>query len=233
MALDPDSYDVLTFDCYGTLVDWTRGIPAALRPILQKYDVTIDDEQLFSLYDRFERDVQSDDYVPYREVLRRVVRRFGTQFDFTPTNAEVDRFASSVGDWPLFPDTNEALRRLDGHFRLAILSNVDDDLFRETALKLDVEFDDVITGEQVRAYKPDLVPFETAFTRLGVPPNRLLHVAQSVYHDLNPAGQLGLTCVWVRRYGDRFDESTPPTTPVLTVPDLTSLADTLLPEANA
>lgn len=233
MALDPDAFDVLTFDCYGTLIDWATGIPNALRPILETYDVDLDDDRLFSLYAQFERDVEAGDYVPYREVLRRVVRRFGTQFGFTPTNAEVERFADSVGNWPLFPDTNEALRRLAPHFRLAVVSNVDDDLFRATARKIEVEFDDVITGQQVGAYKPDLAPFETAFTRLGVPPNRLLHAAQSVYHDINPAGQLGLTCAWVHRYGDRFNGPTPRTDPALTVPDLARLADTLLPDPDA
>jgi len=228
MSLAPDQFDALSFDCYGTLVDWASGISAALQPILHSHDVDIDDQELFRHYGRFEKDVESGRYVTYREVLRRVTRRFGDHFGFTPTNAEVDRFADSVGDWPLFDDTNEALRRLSEHFRLAVISNVDDDLFRDTARHVTVDFDDVITGEQVQAYKPDLQPFETAFTRLGVPPNRLLHVAQSVYHDVNPAGRLGLSCVWVQRYGERFDPPTPRTAPVRTVPDLSTLADTLL-----
>ncbi len=228
MALDPDQYDALTFDCYGTLVDWATGISGALRPTLDAHDVEVSDDDLFRLYGRFERDVESGPYVKYREVLRRVARRLGDHFGFTPTNAEVERFADSVGAWPLFSDTNEALRRLREHFRLAVLSNVDDDLFHDTARQFTVSFDDVITGEQVGAYKPRLEPFETAFTRLGVPPNRLLHVAQSVYHDVNPAGRMGIACVWVQRYGTRFDPPSPQTEPVHTVPDLSSLADTLL-----
>ena len=228
MALDAASFDALTFDCYGTLVDWATGISTALQPILRAHDVEIDDGELFRLYARFEKDVESGSYVEYREVLRRVTRRFGDQFDFTPTNAEVEHFADSVGDWPAFDDTNGALRRLNEHFRLAIVSNVDDDLFRDTARHFHVDFDDVITGEQVRTYKPGLRPFETAFTRLGVPPNRLLHVAQSVYHDVNPAGRMGISCAWVQRYDERFDPPTPQTDPVLTVPDLSSLADALL-----
>ena len=228
MSLDPDQYDALSFDCYGTLVDWASGISAALQPILREHDVDIDDQELFRHYGRFEKDVESGRYVTYREVLRRVARRFGDHFGFKPTNAEIERFAGSVGDWPLFPDTNEALRRLSGHFRLAVISNVDDDLFRDTARHFDVDFDGVITAEQVGAYKPALDHFEMVFTRLGGPPNRVLHVAQSVYHDVNPAGRLGLSCVWVRRYGERFDPSAPQTEPVRTVPDLTSLADLLL-----
>lgn len=228
MGIDVDEFDALTFDCYGTLVDWVRGIAAALQPILRAHDVEIEEEELFTLYGRFERDIESGPYVRYREVLREVVRRFGVQFGFTPTNAEVERFADSLGKWPVFPDTNEALRALSESFRLAIVSNVDDDLFRQTAGQLDIEFDEVITGEQVRAYKPQLDHFEAAFTSLGVPPNRILHVAQSVYHDINPAGRLGLSCVWVQRYGTRFDPPTPQTDPAGTVPDLETLADAVV-----
>jgi len=228
MPLDPDQYDALTFDCYGTLVDWATGISRALQPILNTHDVTVDDDELFRLYGRFEKDVESGAYVTYREVLRQVARRIGDHFGFTPTNAELDRFADSVGDWPPFDDTNGALERLSDQFRLAVVSNVDDDLFLDTARHFTVDFDEVITGEQVGTYKPDLTPFETAFTRLGVPPNRLLHVAQSVYHDVNPAGRMGISCVWVQRYGERFDPPTPRTAPLRTVPTLASLADELL-----
>jgi len=228
MTLDSDQYDALTFDCYGTLIDWATGISRALQPILQTHDVDVADDELFRLYGRFEKDVESGPYVSYREVLRRVVRRFGDHFGFTPTNAELERFSDSVGRWPPFDDTNAALGRLSEHVRLAVVSNVDDDLFHETARHFTVEFDEVITGEQVESYKPDLKHFETAFNRLGVPPNRLLHVAQSVYHDVNPAGRMGISCVWVQRYGERFDPPTPRTAPVRTVPDLSSLADALL-----
>ncbi len=228
MPLDPDQYDALSFDCYGTLIDWATGISRALQPILANHDVEVADDELFRLYGRFEKEVESGDYVEYREVLRRVARRIGNHFGVTPTNAELERFSDSVGRWPPFDDTNEALDRLSDDLRLAVVSNVDDDLFHETARHFAVDFDDVITGEQVSTYKPDLVPFETAFTRLGVPPNRLLHVAQSVYHDVNPAGRMGISCVWVQRYDQRFDPPTPQTEPALAVPDLASLADALL-----
>lgn len=228
MSLDANAFDALTFDCYGTLIDWVDGISSALQPVLRAHDVEVDTDRLFQLYGRFERDIQSGAFLSYRDVLRRVTRRFGDHFGFTPTNAEIERFAASVGNWPPFPDTNEALVRLSDAFRLAIVSNVDDDLFLDTARHFPIEFDEVVTAEQVGTYKPGLEPFEAAFTQLGVPPNRLLHVAQSVYHDVNPAGRLGLSCVWIQRYGERFDPPTPRTAPVRTVPDLTSLADVLL-----
>jgi len=228
VSLAPDRYDALTFDCYGTLVDWATGITDTLGPILRAHDVKIEDNRLFTLYGQYEKEAESGAYVPYREVLRRVVRRFGDHFGFTPTNAEIECFADSVGTWPPFPDADDALQVLSGAFRLAVISNVDDDLFRDTARHFDIAFDDVVTAEQVGAYKPDLSPFETAFTRLGVAPNRLLHVAQSVYHDVNPAGRMGISCVWVQRYGERFDPPTPETKPALTVSDLSSLATQIL-----
>lgn len=228
MALDADQFDALTFDCYGTLIDWASGISRALRPILNTHDVEVDDDEVFRLYGRFEKDVESGPYTQYREVLRQVVRRMGEDLGFTPTNAELERFSDSVGRWRSFGDTNQALGRLSEHFRLAVVSNVDDDLFHDTSRHFTVEFDDVITAEQVGTYKPNLAPFETAFTRLGVPPNRLLHVAQSVYYDINPAGRMGISCAWVQRYGTRFDPPTPQTEPIRTVPDLSSLADALL-----
>ena len=227
MPLDPDQYDALTFDCYGTLIDWATGISIALQPILRAHDVEVDDDDLFRRSGPVEKDVEPGDYVQYREVLRRVARRIGTQFGFSPTNAEVERFADSVGDWPPFDDTNESLRRLSDEFRLAIVSNVDDGLFHATARHIHVDFDDVITAEQMETYKPRLDPFEAAFTRLGVPPNRLLHVAQSVYHDITPAGRLGVSCAWVQRYDKRFDPPAPQSEPALTVPDLRHLADAL------
>lgn len=228
MALDVDRYDALTFDCFGTLIDWATGIPNALQPILASHEVDIEDDRLFALYARYEKEIEGATYVKYREVLRRVVQRFGNRFRFSPTNAEMERFARSVGQWPPFSDTNEALTRLRDAFRIAVVSNVDTDLFQESAQHFSVPFDEVILAEHAGAYKPDLAPFEMAFTRIGVPPNRVLHVAQSVYHDVNPAQRLGLSCAWVRRYGDRFDTRSPATEPAFTVSNLTELADTLL-----
>lgn len=228
MALDAADYDALTFDCYGTLIDWALGVSQVVQPILRNHDIELGEDQLFELYLGVEAEVESGEFVSYRDVLRRVVRRLGTHFDFTPTNAEADRLADSVGQWPPFPDTNEALRRLSEEFRLAVVSNVDDALFHETARHFDVSFDEVVTGEQVGAYKPDLAPFETAFSRLGVPPNRVLHIAQSVYHDLNPAGRLVLSCAWVKRYDNRFGDDAPTDDPVLTVSNLSLVADSLL-----
>jgi 2-haloacid dehalogenase len=127
------------------------------------------------------------------------VRQFGEQLGFVPTNQEADSLPESLQDWKPWPDTVDALRLLQSRFRLAIVSNVDDDLFAATRPQLGVEFDRVITAEQARAYKPSLKIFELALSRIGVPAHRVLHVGQSLYHDVIPAQSLGLATVWVNR----------------------------------
>jgi len=133
------------------------------------------------------------------EVLQSVVRQFGEQLGFTPTDKEASSLPESLKDWKPWPDTVTALRELKSRFRLAIVSNVDDDLFAATKPQLGVEFDQIITAEQAEAYKPSLKIFELALSRIGVPAHRVLHVGQSLYHDVLPAQSLGLATVWVNR----------------------------------
>jgi 2-haloacid dehalogenase len=127
------------------------------------------------------------------------VRQFGTEFGFTPTSEQVQSLAESLPRWKPWPDTVAALRQLKSHFRLAILSNIDDDLFEGTRPQLDAAFDAVITAQQARAYKPSFSLFELALSRIQVPAHRVLHVGQSIYHDVIPAQALGLATVWVNR----------------------------------
>ena len=133
----------------------------------------------------------------YSDVLREVLRRLGSRLGFTPTDEVLDAFAASVVDWPVFADTVPALERLGEHFDLVIVSNVDNALFAGSARRLDVDFKHVITAEDVGAYKPDRRMFDQARAVLG--DARILHVAQSVYHDIEPATALGLPTVWIRR----------------------------------
>jgi 2-haloacid dehalogenase len=218
----------LTFDCYGTLIDWESGILRALRPIVAAHRQQVpSDDDLLGLYAAIEREVESGPYRTYREVLQQVVRNVGARLSFTPTSIEALLLAESVKDWLPFPDTVDALRRLASRYRLVILSNVDDDLFAATARRLQTKFADVITAQQARSYKPSLNNFRLAFQRIGVPAAQVLHVAESLYHDIAPARQLGLANVWVnRRAGRKASASgTAAVTPDLEVPDLKTLAD--------
>lgn len=197
--LDFSRYEILTFDCYGTLIDWEAGILPVLRRILSAHGKSIDDATLLRLYGDFEERTEQRTFQPYREVLKSVVRQFGEELKFTPTDGEQEALPESLRSWMPWPDTVAALRQLKTRFRLAILSNVDDDLFAATRPKLGVDFDEVITAQQAQAYKPSLKIFELALSRIQAPAHRVLHVGQSIYHDVIPAQSLGLATVWVNR----------------------------------
>jgi 2-haloacid dehalogenase len=199
--LDFNQFEFLTFDCYGTLINWEDGILRCLHRVLAAHgkDTNIDDATILQLYGDFEARAEQGEYRRYREVLQSVVRQFGEHLGFAPTDQEISSLPDSLKDWKPWPDTAAALRQLRGQFRLAIVSNVDDDLFAATKPQLGVEFDQIITAQQAGAYKPSLKIFELALSRVGVPAHRILHVGQSVYHDVLPAQSLGLATVWVSR----------------------------------
>lgn len=226
--MDFGRFEALTFDCYGTLIDWERGILEALAPLLSAHGAPHPgDDALLERFAAEESRVEAGPFLPYREVLREVVRHVGRGLGFEPTAEEAEAFAGSVGAWPPFPDTVEALRTLAGRYRLAVVSNVDDDLFAGSAARLGVVFDEVVTALQVRSYKPAPTHFHEALLRLDLTADRVLHVAQSLYHDVAPARALGFTCVWVnRRAGRSGGGATPPAhaEPHLEVPDLATLA---------
>jgi 2-haloacid dehalogenase len=197
--LDLSQFEALTFDCYGTLIDWETGILSALHPILSTHGKTLDDAILLKLYGDFEQLAEEGEFHPYRQVLQSVVRRLGTQLGFSSSDEEAQSLPDSLATWKPWPDTVSALQRLKSQFRLAIISNVDDDLFAATRPQLQVEFDEVVTAQEAQAYKPSLRIFELALSRLGTPRNRILHVGQSIFHDVVPAQRLGLSTVWVNR----------------------------------
>ena len=197
--LDFSRFEILTFDCYGTLINWEDGILGCLRRILATHGQQIDDATILRLYGDFEAKAEQGEYRSYRDVLNSVVRRFGKQFGFAPCEEQVRSLAESLKEWKPWPDTVEALRLLESRFRLAIISNVDDDLFAATRPQLAVEFSQIVTAQQARAYKPSLKIFELALSRIGVPAHRILHVGQSLYHDVIPAQSLGMATVWVNR----------------------------------
>jgi len=192
-------FDYLSFDCYGTLIDWERGILSYLRPLLWDNGAPVPDEDILNLYSEFEPREQESPYRTYREILAAVVRHFADQYGFRVSESEAAGLAESIRDWQPFPDTVPALQRLKTRYKLAVLSNIDDDLFALTAPKLGVDLDLVVTAQQVRSYKPSLRNFETLLQRLPVPKERLLHVAESLYHDVVPAQSLGIATVWLNR----------------------------------
>lgn len=228
---DFSRFDVLTFDCYGTLIDWEAGILAGLRRVLEPLGIDGGDDDLLERYARAEASVEAGGYLRYREVLARSAELVGRELGVEPGPAELAAFGGSVGDWPAFPDSVEALARLHERFRLAVITNCDDDLFAASNARLGVTFDHVITAQQVGAYKPSLRNFEVAFERIGVPPERILHVAQSLFHDHVPAKRLGMTTAWIdRRHDKPGSGATPPADarPDLAVPSMAAFAEIAL-----
>lgn len=225
--MDFKRFDALTFDCYGTLVDWETGILGALRPLLESHRWRGSDDEALELFGATESRVQTGAYLPYAEVLRTTVDEIARRVGFEPTPAEREALAASLRHWPAFPDTAAALQELQGRYRLAVVSNIDDDLFRLTAPHLGVAMDEVVTAQQVGSYKPNPAHFHEALERLDLPPDRVLHVAQSLFHDVAPARALGIQTVWVnRRAGREGFGATPPSdaVPNLEVPDMATLA---------
>jgi 2-haloacid dehalogenase len=222
VSIDYARFDALTFDCYGTLIDWERGLADAFRPVLRAHGVEAGDAELLAAYARHEAAAQAGPYLRYRDVVAAGLRGVAGELGFEPTAAELEAFSGSVGEWPAFADSAEALARLQRRFRLGVITNCDDDLFAASNRRLGVEFDWVVTAEQVGSYKPDERNFHVAFERLGLPRERILHVAQSLFHDHATAKRLGLTTVWI----DRRGEGTAPAeaTPDATFPDMASFA---------
>jgi 2-haloacid dehalogenase len=225
MALDFDQYSVITFDCYGTLINWETGILGVLRPLIKKYGRNLSDAGILELYSTFEPQIQSSGYMPYRQVLGEIVKRFGAKLVFTPTQQEIDSLAESIRDWPPFPDTTAGLKKLKTKYKLAIISNIDDDLLAHSLRLIGVPFDFLITAQQAKSYKPSHNNFNLALNKIGLPKEKILHAAESLYHDVAPANELGIANVWVNRRGGKPGATKDiPAKPNLEVPDIKTLA---------
>jgi len=226
--LDFSRFEVVTFDCYGTLIDWETGILNVLRPILTTHGHPLHDSQILSLYAEVEPEIQKGEFTPYRRVLEDVVRSLGHKLGFTPSLEEARSLPASLPNWQPFPDTVAALQKLKTRYKLGIISNTDNELFAHTARHLKVAFDTVVTAQQAGAYKPSVKPFELALKRLALSADRVLHAGQSVYHDVVPAKSLGIATVLIERRGTGATRAVN-AEPDLRVPDLKSLADAAVP----
>ena len=210
----------LTFDCYGTLIDWEAGVIKVLRPLLTRHGVTQSDEQIVAAFQDIEPPLCEPPYRSYRTVLAEVVESFGQRFGFSVGDADRKALVTSIASWRPFPDTVGALRALAGRYRLAVISNIDDDLFTPTAPQLGVSFDCIVTAQGARCYKPEQAIFELALGRLEVKGHQVIHIAEGVT-EIPPARRLGCATVWIRRRGRSAQLLTE--APDLEVPDLTSL----------
>ena len=203
--VDYQAFDALTFDCYGTLIDWESGIVSGIRSALGEDVASASDEELLLEFSAHEH-VAEVPYKGYREVLGLTLRKLASTRGITTTNEQETQFGGSVVDWPAFPDSHDALVELQKHFKLVVITNCDDDLFATSADRLGIKFDEVITAQQVGSYKPNIDNFHFAFDKvqrnLGIKKENILHVAQSLFHDHAPAKSIGMTTVHISRRGD-------------------------------
>ena len=205
-------FSALSFDCYGTLIDWESGLTRALEPLIDRSGQP--PEAVLEAFGRAEHELEAaHPGLLYSELLVKVYERLSSELGLGENAAEAAAFGNSVGDWPAFPDAPDALRYLKQHFRLIILSNVDRASFARSNERLGVEFDHVFTAEEIGSYKPDRRNFEYMLERLserGIDRTELLHVAQSLFHDHAPANQLGIPSAWIdRRHGKSGSGATP------------------------
>ncbi|HET7702317.1 MAG TPA: haloacid dehalogenase type II [Candidatus Limnocylindrales bacterium] len=235
--LDYSAFDALTFDCYGTLIDWEAGILAALRTVLPAgAGDGADDEALLVEYANAEATLENGPYRRYREIAGEAMAAVARAHGAEPTPDDIARLGGSVADWPAFPDSHDALERLRTRFRLGVLTNCDDDLFAASNERLGVTFDWVVTAQQVGSYKPDEQNFGALLERLGadgLPQARILHVAQSLFHDHEPAQRLGFRSVWIDRRHDRAGAGATPPAAALqdaTFPSMAAFAAAAVPD---
>lgn len=198
-------FKVLTFDCYGTLIDWESGMVAALAPLTNKLGSTWTRDQFLEAHARHESYQQKQTpYKRYSELLAVVYKRLAEEWSIGVNWDECINYGKSIKDWPAFPDTAEALRYLKQHYKLVILSNVDNESFSASNNKLGVEFDAIYTAEDIGSYKPSDNNFEYMLAMLknrGYEKSDILHTAESMFHDHAPANLQGLRSCWIyRRY---------------------------------
>ena len=226
--LDGDQFEWLSFDCYGTLADWESGICDAVSNVLTRHGVHRSTPEILAMFSEIEPEVQArPGYLRYRDVLHEVMQSIAAELNLAFSDDELDSLAESLPNWPIFSDVIDALKTLKERYKLAVISNVDDDLFASTAKTLNVEFDLIVTAQQVQSYKPDLQNFQTASNRMKAGKQNWLHVAESLYHDIRPASQLGIRSVWVNRPNRGGGTRPTDAVPDVVVPDLAALTEIL------
>ena len=217
-----EPYDIITFDCYGTLIDWEAGIISAFQSAAAKDGVELRGDQIIEAYAAEEPSVEFAPYRSYRDVLAETARRVAPKLGWNLPVERAGFLAASLPTWQPFPDTNPALERLARRFQLGILSNIDDDLLTATRRHFTADFGLIVTAQQVKSYKPGLAHFKEAIVRAGE--KRLLHAAQSYFHDVVPARKLGIPVVWINRKGSLIEPGAPvPGHEVRTLAELANL----------
>jgi 2-haloalkanoic acid dehalogenase type II len=227
-------FDALTFDVYGTLIDWEPSIIAFLERWAKRHGVAARGDDLLMAFDRARAEIQKiRPALLYPDVLRRCFERISGAFGVAVDQGDSEAFARTPHDWPAYPDSGAGLKALQERVKIGALSNIDDASLRSSCAKMGIVFDVVVTAERVGAYKPDWPHFNTALAdleALGIPRSRVLHVGQSLRADITPANRLGLNCAWIHRPGRALGlsgEGAAEARPALEVPSLAALVEAL------
>lgn len=220
---------IISFDCLGTLVDWKEGVINSLKPLFTDYLIEIEEEEIFKFFREFDAAIISKEYISYRCVLQNILKQFADLLKINMSNDDLHSLVRSLPNWSVFPDTIESLRKLSGKYKLALISNIDNDLLKKYHFFHDVIFDWVITSEELKSYKPSHNNFIQALNRFDTPASEIIHVAQSVYHDIIPTNQLNIKNVWINRYSEKLDSNNFPKTG-LSFPDLNQFTQYMLQE---
>jgi 2-haloalkanoic acid dehalogenase type II len=220
-----NDFDALSFDCYGTLIDWESGLTVGLQKIAALSTSRLDLDLLLETYGACEAEVEcSQPGLLYPEVIARSAIAAGAIHGIAVPEPLAAELGQSVPDWPAFPDSAKALARLKQRYKLIILSNVDRESFAASNTRLNVSFDAILTAQDIGSYKPSPANFDALLAKLGemsIPRDRLLHVAQSLFHDHVPAKAIGLPTVWIDRRSDKTGTGATPTPGSSVQPDWT------------
>ncbi len=203
MKSDMTQFSLITLDCYGTLIDWERGMKSALKGLIENRGLSFDIESLPQRYIEIEMEIEREDYRKYRDVLAIGVRRLFEENGIKLTSQEENIFVDTIIRWPPFEETTEVLRRLKEKHKLVILSNIDDDLIQHSIRLIGVDFDGVITAEKVKSYKPSYGHWKNMMESSRVPKEYVIHVAASYEHDIVPAKELGFAVAWINRKSEK------------------------------
>src|SRR6266568_2834996 len=192
----------ITFDCYGTLIDWERAIQQFFAESLDSKGIGyVDPQTLQEEWEEIQFRYIQEQYRPYRQVLRDTLKMVFNNYHIPTNNEECDEFADSMGYWKPFSDTRDAILELQKLVKVALITNTDDDIIRETEKTIGVKFDEIITAQQAGAYKPSHSGFLLARERLGLDVSEIWHAGFGFKYDVVPATELGYTTVWVNRQG--------------------------------
>lgn len=220
-----DSIEILTFDCYGTLIDWETGLRDVLGELTVRYQVSADVEALLATWEAVQFAAITGPYRSYREIMRDSLRETFLREGVHLTDSDADLLGDRLGSWEPFADTRPALERLRKRFKLGILSNIDDDLLAHSVARLGVPFDELITAQQVQSYKPAPGHFLEALRRFNRPADVFLHCAFGFKYDQNPALRIGMSTAWIKRPGWIRDDEAEPTYEVESLAALVELLE--------